>query len=99
MGSKMEKETTDEECNGMDEGDKFTIHIKTMNGTTEAFLVTQNVLVNDLIARFKKRNNCSKSTKILLIHKGKRLNETKRLGDYEIEDDEVLFGDFRLAGC
>ena len=100
MGSKLDKEAIDEgyeEDNGIDEEDKFEIAVKFVK--TETFKVHKNLLIKYFIARYKKKLGMSKCTDLFLSLRGKKLDPSKTLGDYEIVSDELIFAHIRLTGC
>ena len=103
MGSHLEKRTTEEECDGIDEGDikdEFQVDVKSTTGETHTFTVTKKVSVKKLMAQYIKRaeiNICPNS--LHFIHKGKRLDPSKTLGDYNIGYGEVIHKFIRMTGC
>ena len=71
-----------------------------MNTDIQTFKVPKKLLVKDFIARYKKEISYCKDARILLNYRGKKLDESKTLGDYVLDDESIIFHSIvRLAVC
>ena len=78
--------------------EKFTITLKTIQGDAEEFQVEKKMTIKEFGKKYIKEKGFSENTIMLFNFKGKKLDENKTFGDYNITPDDTIHILIRLHG-
>ena len=78
---------------------ELKLWFKTVQGDSAVFTVTKDTNIGDFKKKYKKYNNLSECTKVVLCFRGKSLDPYKTFGYYNIGDEETIHVLQRLSGC